>query len=83
MFDRNGNVIGIVVSKLNALKVAELIGDIPQNINFAPSKASAAAAFLEKLIASNMTMKRAPMHFRRPTLPIWPRRSRYKLSVWQ
>ena len=46
LFDRNGNVIGIVVSKLNALKVAELIGDIPQNINFA-IKASAAAAFLE------------------------------------
>jgi serine protease Do len=46
LFDRNGNVVGIVVSKLNAMKVAELIGDIPQNINFA-IKAPVAATFLE------------------------------------
>jgi uncharacterized protein len=46
LFDRNGNVVGVVVSKLNAVKVAELTGDIPQNINFA-IKASVVAAFLE------------------------------------
>ena len=28
-------VIGVVVSKLNALKVAQVTGDIPQNVNFA------------------------------------------------
>ena len=33
----NGSVVGVVVSKLNALKMAELIGDIPQNVNFAVS----------------------------------------------
>jgi TPR repeat protein len=33
----NGSVIGVVVSKLNAIKVAEAIGDIPQNVNFAVS----------------------------------------------
>ncbi len=28
-------VIGVVTSKLNALKIAMLTGDIPQNVNFA------------------------------------------------
>jgi hypothetical protein len=35
VLDRAGNVVGIAVSKLNALKLAPLIGDIPQNVNFA------------------------------------------------
>jgi hypothetical protein len=34
ILDRAGNVVGIVVSKLDALKVAAAIGDIPQNVNF-------------------------------------------------
>jgi len=46
LLDRNGNVVGIVVAQLDALKIAAAIGDIPQNINFA-IKASAAAAFLD------------------------------------
>lgn len=32
---RSGDVIGVVVSKLDGLRVAEATGDIPQNINFA------------------------------------------------
>jgi hypothetical protein len=35
LLDRSGAVIGVVISKINALKVAKIIGDIPQNINFA------------------------------------------------
>jgi len=35
VLDRGGNVVGMVVSKLNVLRVAPLIGDIPQNVNFA------------------------------------------------
>jgi hypothetical protein len=35
VLDRAGNVVGIVVSKLNVLRVARMIGDIPQNVNFA------------------------------------------------
>ena len=30
-----GQIVGVVVSKLNAQMVAEATGDIPQNINFA------------------------------------------------
>jgi serine protease Do len=32
--DQSGNVIGIATSKLNALAVLKVTGDIPQNINF-------------------------------------------------
>ncbi|MCC7058678.1 MAG: trypsin-like peptidase domain-containing protein [Burkholderiaceae bacterium] len=35
LLDRRGQVIGMVVAKLNALRVAQITGDIPQNINFA------------------------------------------------
>ena len=35
VFDQAGNVIGVVVSKLDALKIAERVGDLPQNVNFA------------------------------------------------
>lgn len=37
LVDGSGNVAGVVVSKLNAMKIAEITGDIPQNVNFAVS----------------------------------------------
>lgn len=33
--DSAGNLIGVVVSKLDALKTVKMTGDIPQNVNFA------------------------------------------------
>jgi S1-C subfamily serine protease len=35
VFDQAGNIIGMVVSKLDALKIARRMGDLPQNVNFA------------------------------------------------
>ena len=36
LLDNSGNVVGIVVAKLNAARIAEMTdGDIPQNVNFA------------------------------------------------
>jgi len=35
VLDQAGHVIGVVVSKLDALKLAERLGDLPQNVNFA------------------------------------------------
>ena len=35
LLDNAGNVIGVVVSKLDAVRAAKLTGDIPQNVNFA------------------------------------------------
>ena len=46
LLDLAGNVVGIVAGKLNALKIAQLTGDIPQNVNFAIS-AGTARAFLD------------------------------------
>jgi hypothetical protein len=37
LLGENGSVVGVVVGKLDALKVAEVIGDLPQNVNFAVS----------------------------------------------
>lgn len=37
VIDSSGNVVGVVVSKLNALKTAAFTGDFPQNVNFAVS----------------------------------------------
>jgi S1-C subfamily serine protease len=46
LLDMDGNVIGIVVAKLNAARVAEMTdGDIPQNVNFAV-KGTEVLAFL-------------------------------------
>ena len=45
LLDSQANVIGVVVSKLNAAQVAEKTGDIPQNVNFAV-KGTEALAFL-------------------------------------
>lgn len=53
LFDLSGNVIGIVVTKLNARLVAEETGDYPQNVNFA-IKHGVARRFLE--------LKGLPLH---------------------
>jgi S1-C subfamily serine protease len=46
LLDMGGNVVGVVVSKMDALRVAKVSGDIPQNVNFA-IKSSVATNFLE------------------------------------
>jgi len=35
LLDKSGNVMGVVVSKLNVMWTAKVIGDVPQNVNFA------------------------------------------------
>ena len=41
LLDRQGHVVGVIVSKLNAARVAQHTGDIPQNVNFAIKGAEA------------------------------------------
>lgn len=48
LVDTAGNVLGIVVAKLDALKVAKVIGDVPQNVNFAV-KSSVALNLMDAL----------------------------------
>jgi len=47
LFDRQGNVVGVIVSKLNAARIAQRTGDIPQNVNFAV-KGTEAAEFIRR-----------------------------------
>lgn len=47
LLDRQGHVVGVVVSKLNAQRVAARTGDIPQNVNFAV-KGSEAQDFMRR-----------------------------------
>ena len=35
LIDKSGALLGVVVSKLNALRAAASTGDLPQNVNFA------------------------------------------------
>lgn len=46
VLDQSGNVVGVVVAKLDALKFAKLTDDVPQNVNFA-IKATVLVNFLE------------------------------------
>ena len=46
LLDQSGQIVGIVVSKLNAVTLAKATGDIPQNINFAIN-AVVAKSFLD------------------------------------
>jgi TPR repeat protein len=39
LFDEAGNVVGVVVSKLNALETAKTTGDLAQNVNYAVKNA--------------------------------------------
>jgi S1-C subfamily serine protease len=61
LVDTSGNVIGIVSSKLNAMKIAGQTGDLPQNINFA-IKSELARKFLESYSVTYATgQANAPM----------------------
>ncbi len=61
VLDASGHVVGVVVARLDALKMAHLTGRLPQNVNFAISE-GAARAFLDahdvpyKTARSNRTM---------------------------
>ena len=45
IYDGNGNIVGVVISQLNKLKVAKAIGSLPENVNFG-IKASTVRQFL-------------------------------------
>ncbi|MCA3282672.1 MAG: trypsin-like peptidase domain-containing protein [Roseomonas sp.] len=56
LLDMRGQVIGVVVSKLNAGQVARQTGDIPQNVNFAVKHTEA----LEFLREQNVQVTQGP-----------------------
>jgi serine protease Do len=46
LLDASGHLVGIVTAGLDAVRMAKLVGDIPQNVNFA-LKAEVARTFLD------------------------------------
>ena len=34
IYDSGGNIVGVVISQLDKLKVAKAIGSLPENVNF-------------------------------------------------
>ena len=45
VYDENGNIVGVVVARLNKLKMAKVMGSLPENVNFG-IKASTVREFL-------------------------------------
>ena len=66
LLDGEGRVVGIVTSKLNAMRIAQETGDIPQGMNFAV-KASTLRDYLKRsdltvpLVARTERMRRTPI----------------------
>ncbi len=56
MLDAAGNAVGVVMGKLDAIRVARVTGDIPQNVNFAVSEGTARAF----LVAQDVPYETAP-----------------------
>lgn len=75
--DEAGRLMGVVVSKLNAVAFARLTGDIPQNVNFA-IKASTLVNFLE---AHNVRYE--PAEAAAAELPVTQRAERAEASSTQ
>lgn len=61
VLDYAGNIVGVVVARLDAVKTARATGSLPQNVNFAVS-AGTARAFLD---AEGVTYATAPSDRRR------------------
>jgi S1-C subfamily serine protease len=59
LLDMAGQVVGVIVSKLNAQRIAQRTGDIPQNVNFAV-KGTEALAFLRSHGVSPTLTEQAP-----------------------
>lgn len=57
LLDDHGLVIGVVVSRLNAMETFKLTGDFPQNINFAID-GRIALRFVESYLGSDVIIKR-------------------------
>ena len=59
--DNTGTVVGVVVSKLDAMRMARIIGDVPQNVNFAVSLSSLKAFLAKNKIESTKAINSVPL----------------------
>ena len=67
VYDEKGNIVGVVVSRLNRLKVAKTTGSMPENVNFG-IKASTVRKFLA---SSGLPTERSSRSNRMPTTELF------------
>jgi len=61
LLDGNAHVVGVVVSKLNAMRIAQMTGgDIPQNVNFAIKGAEAVSFLLSNRVSPPLAESSGP-----------------------
>ena len=77
ILDTSGNVVGVVVARLDALKMARLTGRLPQNVNFAISEGTA-RAFLD---AHDVPYKTARSNTQMPTADIAAKAKGYTVLI--
>lgn len=77
VIDRSGNIVGVVVSKLDAERAAKLTGDTPQNINFA-IKAEVLRLFLD---ANRVTYRSAQYGPKVDSVDIAGRARRFTVQI--
>jgi len=77
LLDQSGNVVGVVVASLSALKIAKVYGRLPQNVNFAIN-ASVARTFLD---ANAIRYDAAPSVAKLETADIGERARRFTVLI--
>ena len=77
VLDSSGNVVGVVVSKLDAIKTAKRIGTLPENINFA-IKAGTVRDFLD---SENVPYRTSPSGRPKSTADIAAEARKYTVLV--
>ena len=61
LLDLRGHVVGVIVSKLNAQRIAQATGDIPQNVNFAVKHTEAVDFMREHGVQPQLEDPTAPL----------------------
>jgi S1-C subfamily serine protease len=60
LFDSDGNVVGLVVAKLNALNTAKISGELPENVNYAVKSAYVLPLF-DASMTAHLLPEKTPM----------------------
>lgn len=77
LVDAGGNVIGVVVAKLDAGRVAARTGDLPQNVNFA-IKAEEVTRMLD---SQHIPFQQSPLADRRPVADLADSVSKFTVQI--
>ena len=60
--DKSGNLIGVVVARLNEIAVANMTGSIPQNVNYAIKASEVIAMLRSKSVGFEVTSNEGPQN---------------------